>query len=687
MDLTSDQHKITADHLGRLAFVYVRQSSLKQVQRNVGSTARQYDLSLRAQELGWQAAQLVVIDQDQARSGASSVARSGFQHLVAEVGLGHAGAVLSLEASRLARASSDWYRLLEICALTQTLVIDEEGIYDPGQYNDRLLLGFKGTMSEAELHWIRSRLSGGKLELARQGKLRIHPPTGFVHEASGKLIKDPDEAIQSSIQAVFESFRRCGTARGVMLEFRARQLLIPCRLWGTLHAGECVWKPLSAHRVLDILHNPCYAGTYVYGQTQTLPHTSDSGQPRVRQVKRQTWPIVIQEHHEAYLSWAEFQQNQQRLEDNRNGRERSRRGAIREGVGLLQGIVLCGRCGRRMKVRYQEIRTRPTYVCDGHYQSVGDQWCQAIRGQHIDEAIAQVVLQAMQPAQAIVALKALDALQAQSQAIERQQKLQLERAQYEADVARRRFLHVEPENRLVARSLERDWNEKLNLVDTLQRAQASQPRLALQSVDDFEKERLLQLVQDFPTLWAAASTSHAERKQIVRYLIKDVTLLGLERTIQVGIRWQSGATTEVRLSRGTLRTSNEIIDRIRELAQRYQSDEQIAATLNALGWTTARRHPFTASRVKELRVNYHIARGDNRCPAHYPLGQRADGCYSVRKTSELLNWSISTIHKWCKRGILEAHQDAPQSPIWVRLDAQKIAELRHPNNPWDSSLL
>lgn len=607
--------KIQTEHLAKQAFIYVRQSSLKQVQRNIASTARQYDMTARARELGWQAEQLVIIDQDQARSGASSTHRTGFQQLVAEVGLGNAGAVFSLEASRLARASSDWYRLLEICAFRHTLVIDEEGVYDPGQYNDRLLLGFKGTMSEAELHWLRSRLLGGQLELARQGKLRFHPPTGFIHDPTGQLIKDPDEAIQSAIQQVFTCFEECQTARGVVLYFRMHQLQIPTRLWGTAHAGECLWRPLSSGRVLGILHNPCYAGTYVYGQTQTVPRPPGEGTTSVKQIARTTWPIVLHDHHASYLSWAQFQHNQQRLADNRHGRSFAPQGAVREGVGLLQGIVLCGRCGRRMTVRYQEGKVRPLYSCDGHYQSHGDSWCQAIRGQHIDETIAQVVLEAMQPAQVAVALNALEHLQQREHERQRQQRLYLERVQYEADLARRRFLSVEPENRLVARTLEREWNDKLNLVEQIQRQWAGQERAAVLQVTETERQQILQVVQDFPILWHAATTTHAERKQLVRYLIRDVTLQGLETTIHIGIRWQTGAVTEHVIPRGTLRTADKIITAIREAVAQQQSDVQIAQTLNARGWRTARRHAFTSERVKELRHLY-ISRVATTNPPH-----------------------------------------------------------------------
>jgi hypothetical protein len=340
-----------------------------------------------------------------------------------------------------------------------------------------------------------------------------------------------------------------------------------------------------------------------------------------------------------------------------------------------------------MTVRYQEGKVRPLYSCDGHYQRHGDSWCQAIRGQHIDETIAQVVLEAMQPAQVAVALNALEHLQQREHERQRQQRLYLERVQYEADLARRRFLSVEPENRLVARTLEREWNDKLNLVEQIQRQWAGQERAAVLQVTETERQQILQVVQDFPILWHAATTTHAERKQLVRYLIRDVTLQGLETTIHIGIRWQTGAVTEHVIPRGTLRTADKIITAIREAVAQQQSDAQIAQTLNARGWRTARRHAFTSERVKELRHLYHIPRGDNQSPARYPSGQRADGLYTVRRASELLNWSISTIHKWCRRGILDSLQKAPGSPVWVKLTPEKIAELRNSQNPWDPSIL
>ncbi|CAG0935621.1 hypothetical protein TFLX_04467 [Thermoflexales bacterium] len=359
--------KLRPEHLERQAFIYVRQSTLLQVRDNTASAARQYDLVQRALELGWPREHIIVIDQDQGQSGASVVGRDGFQWLVSEVGLGHAGAVLSLEVSRLARSCSDWYRLIEIGALSDTLVIDEEGLYDPAQYNDRLLLGFKGTtpsapplrgqgVSETELPGLRSRLLGGKWEKAQQGQLRFRPPTGLVYDPTGQLVLDPDQQVQQAIRLVFELFEQFSSALAVVRYFAAQHLLFPVRAWGGQHDGDLTWQPLTNGRVLSVLHDPAYAGAYVFGRTQTrtrlLPGEAPRIKGRTRQIKATEWPIVIQGAHPGYLSWEHFLPNQQRLADNRTYHPDDQRGAVREGSALLQGVVLCGRCGRRMSVRY-----------------------------------------------------------------------------------------------------------------------------------------------------------------------------------------------------------------------------------------------------------------------------------------------------------------------------------------------
>ncbi len=674
-------HKIRPDHLDRQILIYVRQSTLIQVRQNTGSTARQYDLVQRALDLGWSQEQIVVIDQDQGRSGASATGRDGFQFLVAEVGLGRAGAVFSLEASRLARSSSDWHRLIEICALTETLVIDEEGVYDPGDYNDRLLLGFKGTMSEAELHWLRQRLLGGKLEKARKGQLRFRPPTGLVYDTTGQLALDPDEQVQQAVRLVFDLFDELGSALAVVKHFANHQLLFPTRLWGGVRAGELVWNSLTHGRPLAILHNPAYAGAYVYGRTktrtQTLPGEAPRLKGRTRQIKRDDWLIVLHDAHPGYITWEQFLRNQQRLDDNRTFRPEERRGAVREGAALLQGIVLCGRCGRRMTIRYLDDGVTPCYSCNQVHKQLAGKTCQTLRGDGADAAVARIFLEAMQPAQLEVSMAALEQLEARARQIDRQWQLRLERAEYEADLARRRFVAVEPENRLVARTLERDWNNKLAEVQRLEREYTALPRPTARPASPEERQRILALAQDLPTIWHADTTTHAERKQLLRFLIKDVTLSRRETTIHIGIRWQTEALTELEILGPSQRTSPAVVKRIRELAP-IHTDEQIADRLNQEGLTTGKKLPFTEKGVQWVRHKHGIPVGRSKRPDAYPNGQRADGRYSARAAAELLNVDVSTIAAWCKSGRLDGIQTKPRAPWWVKLTPEIIAQLRQP---------
>jgi len=673
--------KIRAEHLDRQALIYVRQSTFLQVRRNTGSTARQYDLQQRAVELGWSVEQIVIIDQDQGRSGASSANREGFQFLVAEVGLGHAGAVFSLEASRLARASSDWYRLIEICALTKTLVVDEEGVYDPGQYNDRLLLGFKGTMSEAELHWLRQRLLGGKLDKAQKGQLRFRPPTGLVYDALGQLVLDPDEQVQQAVQLLFDLFEEQGSALAVVKHFSDQQLLFPTRLWGGLRDGELVWRPLRHGRVLDILHNPAYTGTYVYGRTQTrtqlLPGEKPLIKGRQRQVKREDWPIVLPEAHAGYITWDQFLRNEQRLDDNRTNRSQERRGAVREGAALLQGLAQCGRCGRRMTIRYLDNGRIPCYDCNQVHKEWAGKTCQSLRGDGIDAAVAALFLAAMQPAQLEISLATLAHLETRAQQIDQQWQLRLERAQYQADLARRRFMAVEPENRLVARTLERDWNDQLAQVQQLEQDYLAWPRPTARLATPAEQQRILALAQDLPTLWHAETTTHTDRKQLLRFLIKDVTLTRRETTFHIGIRWQTEALIELEIARPSQRTAPAVIERIRQLAPSH-TDHQIAEILNQEGLTTGKKLPFIPNRVQWVRHTHGIALGPSKRPDAYPNGQREDGRYTARATAELLNVDVSTIAAWCKSGHLDGIQAKPHTPWWIKLTPEIIAELRQP---------
>ena len=680
------KQKIRLEHLQRQAFVYVRQSTLAQVLHNTASTARQYDLEQRALDLGWAQSQITVIDQDQGRSGARSANRDGFQFLVAEVGLGRAGAVLSLEASRLARTGSDWYRLIEICALTKTLVIDEDGIYDPGQYNDRLLLGFKGTMSEAELHWLRQRLLGGKLAKAQKGRLRRRPPTGLVYNAAGDLVLDPDEQVRAAVALLFDLFAQHRSALAVVKHFDSQQLLFPTRHWGGWRDGELEWVPLRHSRVLAVLHNPAYAGTYVHGRTQTRSQLLPGEEPRVkgrtRRVKLADWPIVLHEAHPGYITWDQFLRNRQQLDDNRTFRPEERRGAVREGAALLQGIVLCGRCGRGMTVRYPANGQTCYYVCGQAHNQYAHKTCQSIRGNDIDEKVATLFLAAVQPAQLDISLSTLDQLVERARQIERQWQLRLERAQYEVDLARRRFIVVEPENRLVARTLEREWNEKLVEQARLQKEYERRPQPRVQLTSAADRQRILALAQDLPTIWQAASTTNVDRKQLLRFLIRDVTLARQEETIRIGIRWQTEAVTEVAIPRPlrsyeARRTGVQVIERVQQLAMTH-NDYEIADCLNQEGLTSGTGGSFTKSKVSWIRHAYQIPSACADWPGLYPSGQRGDGRYSAKAAAALLNVNVSTIAQWCRARRLDFVQARPRGPRWIKLTPERIAQLRKP---------
>ncbi len=678
--------KIRPDHLDRLAVIYVRQSTLFQVREHTGSTTRQYDLVKRAADLGWTQASIQVVDQDQGQSGSSAVGRDGFQWLVAEVSLGHVGAVLSLEVSRLARSCSDWYRLLEICALTETLVIDDEGIYDPGAHNDRLLLGFKGSMSEAELHWLKSRLQGGKMTKAEQGQLRFRLPIGLVYDPVGRIVLDPDEAVQEAVRLVFSLFEQSTSALAVVSAFARQHLRFPTRWWGGKRADELIWSRLSHERVLNILHSPLYAGAYVYGRTKFRSRLLPGEEPRVkgrtRRLPQEDWPIVLLDAHPGYITWEQFLHNQRQLDDNRTWRAEERRGAVREGPSLLQGIILCGSCGRRMSIRYQRDGSVLMYECHQLHSQLAMRTCQTMRGDRIDQAVVACFLEAIEPAHLEVALAALDQVEARAKQVENQWHRQIERAQYEADLARRRYKAVDPDNRLVARSLEKEWNEKLAEVDKLEREHRLVPKPAALLLTTAQREQIRRLAHDLPAIWHASTTTFVERKQLVRWLIKDVTLSKRGNVIDVAIRWQTEALTALSIPRykrswEERQTSPHVVERVREWSP-TQTATQIATLLNEEGLRPGLGGSFTASKVDWIRVAYSIPLACPEGPGFCPSGQRGDGRYSALAAAELLNVNVSTIADWCNAGILESVRAHPHGPRWITLTPDIIEQLRKP---------
>jgi DNA invertase Pin-like site-specific DNA recombinase len=471
------QH-VTAHHLTRLACLYVRQSTLQQVVENTESTSRQYALRERARALGWADERIVLIDQDLGHSGASTVDRLGFQRLVAEVGLGQVGLVLGLEVSRLARNSSDWHHLLEICALTHTLILDEEGLYDPSTFNDRLLLGLKGTMSEAELFVLRARLQGGILNKARRGALKLALPIGLCYTESDTIVLDPNVQVQTTIREVFHRFEHTGSAFTTVRHFHQEHLLFPRRVRCGPHQGEIVWGEIEHHDVLRVLHHPAYAGAYVFGRTRSTK-TAD-GKVHIADVPRSEWFALVKHAHVGYITWEDYERNEAQLALNSQAYAPQRFSPPREGPALLQGLIICGKCGERMTVRYHQRggqRIVPDYLCQHKSIEQGERPCQRIPGSGLDRAIGVLLVERVTPEALALTIAVQEEMVSRAAEAQRLRHLQVERAQYEADLAQRRYLKVDPDNRLVATVLEAEWNTKLR---ELEEARAIEDRVVAQ---------------------------------------------------------------------------------------------------------------------------------------------------------------------------------------------------------------
>ena len=646
----SQSTAVTADHLRRLACLYVRQSSLQQVRDHPESTARQYALKRRALALGWAADRIVVIDDDLGISGASAAERTGFQRVVADVGLGRVGVVMGLEVSRLARNSSDWHRLLEICALSETLILDEDGLYDPAHFNDRLLLGLKGTMSEAELHVLRARLIGGQLNKARRGELWIRPPLGFVVDPAGKLMLDPDEQVQSAVRLVFGTFGRTGSAGAVVRYFQQQQVAWPQRVIKGLRAGVLVFGELERHRVLDILHNPRYAGAYVYGRTRQRK-VCLTGQARYRRLPRDEWRVFLPDAHAGYISWEQFEANQETLRASTQRSGADHRSAPREGVALLQGLVICGRCGGRMTVHYivSHGHPEPLYRCQRRGIQRAEPPCQSLPGAAIDRAVSDLVLETVTPASIDVAVEVFDELRARAAEVDRAKRAQIARLREDAELAQRQFLLVRPENRLVADNLERHWNEALQRLAAAEEAYAGAHKTQPPAVTPEMKERVSALVADLPRVWHDPRTPARDRKRMLRLLVDDVTLLR-DDVIRVSIRWRGGATRQIEcpLPLGApdlRRTPAAVVEQVRTLATE-QTDAQIAGTLNGRWLRTGTGLPFSRLRVRMLREAYDID--------SYAEHLTAAGWLTAPQMAELLDVHPATAKRFARQGVLRA---------------------------------
>lgn len=669
----NERLKITPSHLARQAIVYLRQSSQSQVEHNRESTERQYALAARARELGWPEERIVVIDEDLGLSGSGAVARAGFERLAAEVALTRVGIVLGLEVSRLARNNADWHRLIDLAGLTDTLIGDGDGIYHPAAFNDRLLLGLKGTMSEAELHVLRARLNGGIRNKAARGELRRGLPVGFVWGAAdGEVLFHPDEAVVTAISTIFDRFAEMGSARRVWLWLRDQGLKLPLQM----HArAEIRWVEASYHAVHQVLTNPVYAGAYVYGKTRTEVTLDAAGvrKKRIRQLPREEWQVLIKEHHAGYIDWQTYEANRLRIARNTRPGPHKVGGAVREGSALLQGLASCGHCGRRLRTHYTGRTSSPGYHCAGEHLVEGrGSYCLTVGAVQIDAAVARAFIAALEPARIAATLAAAEQLEADREASLKQWRLGVERAQYAANLAERRYAKVDPDNRLVARGLEKAWEDSLAALETAKAELGRREQERERVLSQEERSRITMLGADLADVWNAATTTPRDRKELLGTLIAEV-IIRVERdksAAHLTLRWKGGAFTDIDVTlpvkrQATVRTDEDTVALVRRLAQHYP-DTVIAGILNRQGRKTARGLRFQGNRVASLRTHWKI-------PCFVPKDDAGHGeLLTIKAAAAELGVATSTIHRLINDGIIAGEQLTPGAPWRIRLtDALK----------------
>jgi DNA invertase Pin-like site-specific DNA recombinase len=651
--MLSSVQKIERSHLERLAVIYLRQSSPRQLRENFRSTERQYGLADEAARLGWERARILTVDGDLGLSGRDTRPREAYKELVGRVCLGEVGAIFGLEVSRLARSSAETQRLLEYCGLTDTLVIDTDGIYDLRDFNDQLVLGVKGQLAQAELHIMGVRLQGAKRHAAERGELHFALPVGLVYDADGNTIIDPDEEVQAAIADLFKAFSQTGSAYGVVGALKNRRF--PRRAYGGAWAGALHWGRLTHARVVGVLSNPSYAGAYVFGRYRSRRVLRPDGTITTKTVElpRSQWAIVIHDHHDGYISWEQFLDNEQRLaaNNNRNGQR-----PPREGCALCQGILRCGACGGSMTTLHR--REGSYYEC-GHSRAdhVNTPGCRSVKATVVDELIARRLLEALAPDQIALALAAADEHTDRRARCDRMFGLRVERARYEAVRAERAFHACEPDNRLVARSLENRWEEKLR---ELKDAEAELAEHVVPAVEP-SREQLEALARDIPALWAAKTTSQKDRKRLLRALIADITLTSNPegRELSVGIRWRSGASEQHTIQRPqtrqeVIRTPPDAIELTRQLAATH-TNAQIAQRLNAAGLSAGTGGPFAATHVQWIRWRHKIP-----YPTNYANGSEL----TVSQIATCLGVSTGVIYAWISTGKLTARR-GPANRLYI----------------------
>lgn len=700
--MTTDTDLVTRTHMGtsekiarrhreRLAIVYIRQSTVQQVERHQESTRLQYALVDRAFHLGWARESIVVVDDDLGRSGATIEGRLGFQRLVAEVGLGNVGLVLGVEMSRLARSNRDWHQLLEICSLFDTLIADCDGVYDAANFNDRLLLGLKGTMSEAELHILKARMLEGRRSKARRGELGKPVPMGYLRRASGEVVLDPDEQARATIRRVFALFERFRTVGKVLCYLVEYDIRMPVRTPGGPGKGELEWRRANRASLHNLFGNPIYAGIYAYGvraidRRRQKPGRPGSGRrpPRAGEAE-----VFLPDRMPAYITREQFERNQVQLRANRP----DRLGPVRAGSALLSGLLICGRCGLRMTAVYNHDGHAARYACTGQNSSYGAPFCQSLKAAPVDARVTSLILQALEPAALEASLAVAADLQAERAALERQWQQRLERARYQVDQARRRYASTEPENRLVARTLERDWEAALSEQVRLNADHERFRRERQQAPTPAELTAIRQLTTDLPTLWHAPTTTGAERQTIVRLLLERllVTVVDASEQVRLECHWYGGNRTAHMLVRPVARvkalsTYPALIARATELHRAGNSCPSIAAILNQEAWRPAkRRETFNAPMVRRLLTTAGVLDPHPRRPRALPERQVDE--WTIRELAAELGVPQPTVYNWVQAGRLRSRtvKAGAGGAKLVTADAATIArlkEIRATPPPW-----
>ncbi len=675
--------KLHEYHFTRLAVVYVRQSSPQQVAEHRESAARQYALVERAVALGWPRDRVLVIDEDQGHSGQSVVGRLGFQRLLAEVSLDHVGLVLGLEMSRLARSCKDWHQLLELCGVFRTLLADADGLYDPTDYNDRLLLGLKGTMSEAELHILKNRMLEGMRNKARRGELLNHPPLGYLRVPGGGYQIDPDEQVQTVVRLIFDVFEQQGSLHGLLRYFKAHDIRLPIRPHAGPNRGQLEWRRPNRVTLQNVLHRPIYAGAYCWGQRAIDPRRQKPGRPGTgRTVKApEECQVFLKNHFPAYISWDRFEAIQKRLADNRA--RASSRGAAREGPSLLAGLLVCGRCGRRLLTSYGGPVSRLRYTCCRAMIEYGEQVCLGLAGAPLDALVANELLQVLQPAALELSLAAETQLRKERQRLEQHWQQRRERAAIEAERAARQYAAVEPENRLVARELERRWEaalgEQRQVEEAYDRFCQEQPA----ELTATQREAILRLAEDVPHLWHARTTTPQDRQEILRLLLEQVTVAveGESEQVAVTLHWAGGQVSHHRLIRPVacyeqLSYYGPLRARVAALQAQGCTCPEIARHLNAEGFLPPKRtNRFTAPMVTRFLIDegLHIPRPQSA--AQGPLLRKHE--LWLTELAVRLNIPLATLHKWQRMGWLRSRKVVQAGGRWaIWADEAELTRLR-----------